>query len=141
MAAADDANSEGGKPARTLFQVVESYRNRASWLVLLPLTGRTHQLRVHCAALGTPIIGDGKYGGRAAFPEALAKGAPAPKILPPLATEPALPEPPAGLTLPVPATLPPHQAAPHEARRALENRGKRNLQPPVHSHKRYTPKH
>src|SRR3546814_9144962 len=71
MAAADDANSEGGKPARTLFQVVESYRNRASWLVLLPLTGRTHQLRVHCAALGTPIIGDGKYGGRDAFPEAL----------------------------------------------------------------------
>jgi len=35
-------------------------------LELQPLTGRTHQLRVHCAALGTPILGDGKYGGSAA---------------------------------------------------------------------------
>src|SRR3546814_11879960 len=93
MAAADDANSEGGKPARTLFQVVESYRNRASWLVLLPLTGRTHQPPVHCAALGTPIIGDGKYGGREAFPEALAQGKPAPKILHLLARELALKDP------------------------------------------------
>lgn len=37
------------------------------WLELSPLTGRTHQLRVHCAELlGTPILGDGKYGGAAA---------------------------------------------------------------------------
>jgi 23S rRNA pseudouridine955/2504/2580 synthase len=36
--------------------------------VLEPLTGRTHQLRVHCAAIGTPILGDAKYGGRDAFP-------------------------------------------------------------------------
>lgn len=33
-----------------------------TWLELLPVTGRTHQLRVHCAALGTPILGDFKYG-------------------------------------------------------------------------------
>jgi len=34
---------------------------------LQPLTGRTHQLRVHMAAIGHPIVGDGKYGGRDAF--------------------------------------------------------------------------
>jgi 23S rRNA pseudouridine955/2504/2580 synthase len=38
-----------------------------SWLALSPLTGRTHQLRAHCAYLGCPILGDGKYGGKQAF--------------------------------------------------------------------------
>ena len=38
-------------------------------VVLMPLTGRTHQLRAHCAALRAPILCDGKYGGRAAYPE------------------------------------------------------------------------
>jgi tRNA pseudouridine32 synthase/23S rRNA pseudouridine746 synthase len=33
-----------------------------SWLALEPLTGRTHQLRVHCAEMGWPIIGDAIYG-------------------------------------------------------------------------------
>ena len=33
-----------------------------TWLALEPLTGRTHQLRVHCAATGFPILGDDIYG-------------------------------------------------------------------------------
>jgi tRNA pseudouridine32 synthase/23S rRNA pseudouridine746 synthase len=37
-------------------------RDRHTWLALEPLTGRTHQLRVHCAAMGWPIVGDAIYG-------------------------------------------------------------------------------
>ena len=57
----------GAKKAETLYRVVESAGQKAAWLALEPLTGRTHQLRAHCLALGAPILGDGKYGGRAAF--------------------------------------------------------------------------
>ncbi len=59
---------EGGLPAETVYRVVERAGREAAWLELKPLTGRTHQLRVHCAAIGTPILGDGKYGGSRAFP-------------------------------------------------------------------------
>jgi 23S rRNA pseudouridine955/2504/2580 synthase len=61
------ADLRAGKRALTLYAFVESAGSRAAWLALMPLTGRTHQLRVHCAALGTPIIGDGKYGGARAY--------------------------------------------------------------------------
>ncbi|KPM15850.1 RluA family pseudouridine synthase [Citromicrobium sp. WPS32] len=60
-------DTEGGQPAKTRYRVVERAGNRAAWLELEPLTGRTHQLRVHCAAMGHPIVGDGKYGGQEAF--------------------------------------------------------------------------
>jgi 23S rRNA pseudouridine955/2504/2580 synthase len=60
-------DEEAGKPARTRYRLVERAGTRAAWLELEPLTGRTHQLRVHCAAIGHPIIGDGKYGGPSAF--------------------------------------------------------------------------
>ncbi len=58
---------EGGQSAVTRYSVVDHAGQRAAWLALHPLTGRTHQLRVHCSALGTPIVGDGKYGGKEAF--------------------------------------------------------------------------
>jgi len=55
-----------GKRAVTLYRVLDDAGATAAWLALWPLTGRTHQLRVHCAAIGHPIVGDGKYGGAAA---------------------------------------------------------------------------
>ena len=58
---------EGGQPAKTKYRVVDAAGKKAAWLELQPLTGRTHQLRVHCAAMGHPIVGDGKYGGKEAF--------------------------------------------------------------------------
>jgi len=58
---------EEGQPAKTRYRVVDRAGNSASWVELEPLTGRTHQLRVHLAAIGHPIVGDGKYGGQAAF--------------------------------------------------------------------------
>jgi 23S rRNA pseudouridine955/2504/2580 synthase len=58
---------ENGQPARTKYRVLDRAGNRAAWLELEPLTGRTHQLRVHCEAIGHPIVGDGKYGGQEAF--------------------------------------------------------------------------
>jgi 23S rRNA pseudouridine955/2504/2580 synthase len=59
--------SDQGMPARTRYRVIDVAGNRTAWVELQPLTGRTHQLRVHMAAIGHPIIGDGKYGGPEAF--------------------------------------------------------------------------
>jgi 23S rRNA pseudouridine955/2504/2580 synthase len=94
---------EDGKDAVTYYTVVDSAGDRASWLALLPLTGRTHQLRVHCAAIGTPILGDGKYGGAAAH----ALGGAAARRLHLHARTLEIPHP-AGFTLKVTAPLPPH---------------------------------
>ena len=60
-------DTEGGQPAKTIYRVVERAGNAAAWVELQPFTGRTHQLRVHMAAIGHPIVGDGKYGGQDAF--------------------------------------------------------------------------
>lgn len=64
---AEDAADEDAKKAVTYYRIVEQAGKRAAWLAMWPQTGRTHQLRVHAAAIGTPILGDGKYGGRQAF--------------------------------------------------------------------------
>ena len=58
---------EGGQSARTNWRVIDRAGNRAAWVELQPLTGRTHQLRAHMAAIGHPIVGDAKYGGPEAF--------------------------------------------------------------------------
>ena len=60
-------DQEEGLPARSRYRVIERAGNRAAWVELQPYTGRTHQLRVHMAAIGHPIVGDGKYGGKDAF--------------------------------------------------------------------------
>ncbi len=51
-----------GKSAKTRFRVIDHAGKKVTWLELEPLTGRTHQLRVHCQLMGNPILGDGKYG-------------------------------------------------------------------------------
>jgi len=55
--------SADGKPAESRFQVIERF-GETTLLELKPVTGRTNQLRLHCAHIGHPIVGDDKYGGR-----------------------------------------------------------------------------
>jgi len=50
-----------GRRARTKYEILDRTLDKAALLGLYPLTGRTHQLRVHCVNLGTPILGDRKY--------------------------------------------------------------------------------
>lgn len=53
--------NQSGKPSQTRYQVLEGAEG-FSLVRLWPLTGRTHQLRVHCAYVGCPILGDPQYG-------------------------------------------------------------------------------
>ena len=63
---------EEGARSVTDYQTLDVAKRRAAFLQMHPLTGRTHQLRVHCAeGLRCPILGDGKYGGEAAHLEGL----------------------------------------------------------------------
>jgi len=59
---------ETGKWAQTDYQVIEYREDNSARVALKPITGRSHQLRVHMLALGHPILGDGFY----AHPEAKA---------------------------------------------------------------------
>ena len=62
------SNPEGQR-AITEYHVLDHVGDMAALVRLMPITGRTHQLRVHMSILDTPIAGDGKYGGGAAFIE------------------------------------------------------------------------
>ena len=55
---------QGGRPAATEYEVVE-YIGDTSLILARPLTGRTHQIRVHMDSIGHPVVGDAVYGGRA----------------------------------------------------------------------------
>ena len=102
--------------AVTEYRTLDHAARRLAWLELRPLTGRTHQLRVHCAAIGAPILGDVAYGvrrgpadpDRAGENTALVEGLE--RRLHLHARRLLLPHP-AGGTLMVEAPLPPHMLA------------------------------
>ena len=59
----DIKDTPGAKRAHTVYSTLYRVAGRASWVAMEPITGRTHQLRVHMNGIGHPIVGDGKYGG------------------------------------------------------------------------------
>jgi len=101
LTVAAERGEEDAAHALTEYVVRDAAGRKLSWLELSPLTGRMHQLRVHCEALGTPILGDPKYGGKTSHVE----GFPDRLHLHARALE--LPHP-AGGRLVVAAALPPH---------------------------------
>lgn len=98
------ADAAMGKSAVTDYEVIDTAGRKAAWLLLKPRTGRTHQLRVHCAGMNTPISGDRKYGGE----RAILEGTPHPEVLHLHARAIALPHPSGGelnVTAPLPEQL------------------------------------
>ncbi|CAI0445415.1 unnamed protein product, partial [Linum tenue] len=62
----EDPENTSSQHAITQYKVIKASSHGYTWLELCPLTGRKHQIRVHCAeVLGTPLVGDFKYGWQA----------------------------------------------------------------------------
>ncbi len=64
---------ENGRKAVTHYEVLDRVSKTASLVALYPVTGRKHQIRAHLTAIGHPVLGDGKYGGEAAFIDGIDK--------------------------------------------------------------------
>lgn len=71
MRASREGEEEDEQRAVTFYSVVDKAPPITSWVSLKPVTGRQHQLRAHMAHIGTPIMGDEKYGGLENMPEGM----------------------------------------------------------------------
>ncbi len=69
MRASREGEEEDEQRAVTQYAVIDKASKVVAWLSLKPITGRQHQLRAHAAHIGTPILGDNKYGGDVDLPE------------------------------------------------------------------------
>ena len=71
MRASQPGEEDDEQRAVTFYSVLDKAPPVTSWVSLKPVTGRQHQLRAHMAHIGTPIMGDEKYGGLANMPEGM----------------------------------------------------------------------
>jgi 23S rRNA pseudouridine955/2504/2580 synthase len=71
MRASREGEEEDEQRAVTHYAVIDKAPPVAAWVSLKPVTGRQHQLRAHMAHIGTPILGDEKYGGLEGLPEGI----------------------------------------------------------------------
>ena len=72
MRASQEGEEDDEQRAVTHYAVIDKAPPVAAWVSLKPVTGRQHQLRAHMAHIGTPILGDNKYGGDLDLPEGAA---------------------------------------------------------------------